>query len=289
MQTNSITSSSVFSLEQLNSKQFMKLSSFISQYYGIKMPEAKKTTLQCRLQRRLKTLQIDNFNEYLDYVFSKDGQMNELTHMMNEVSTNKTDFFRENDHFIQLTNKILPELTIDGESEEPLKIWSAGCSSGEEAYTIAFTIEEFQRNNYPVDYKIYGTDISTRVVKQATDAIYNEEKVEVVPKEIKNKYMLKSKDRENSTVRIKPNIRKKVSFSRLNLMDKQYYVPGNMDIIFCRNVLIYFDAETQEMVLRNLLNKLKKGGYLFLGHSESITNMSLPLIRIKPTLFKKKS
>ncbi len=288
MQTNITASPSVFNLQELTSKQFEKLSTFISEYYGIKMPEAKKTTLQCRLQRRLKILQLDNFNDYLEYVFSKNGQINELAHMMNEVSTNKTDFFREIDHFNQLSQNILSEITACLKPGESLKIWSAGCSSGEEAYTIAFTIEEFMERNYTIDYKIYGTDISTRVIKQASDAIYQEEKVAVVPKEIKKKYMLRSKDRELSTVRVKPNIRDRVSFSRLNLMDNQYYVPADMDIIFCRNVLIYFDTITQEKVLRKLLGKLKKGGYLFIGHSESITSMDLPLLRIKPTVFKKK-
>jgi chemotaxis protein methyltransferase CheR len=288
MNNNSTISPSVFTTQQLSNNQFIKLAAFISNNYGIKMPENKKTTLQCRLQKRLKTLQIDNFSDYLDYVYSKEGQVNELMHMMDEVSTNKTDFFRENDHFIYLTKKVLPELTANMKATETFTIWSAGSSSGEEAYTIAFTLEEFQARNYSFDYKIFGTDISNRIIKQAVDAIYPEEKVEIIPVDLKKKYLLKSKNRENPTVRVKSKIRKKVTFNRQNLMEKQYNVPGDMDIIFCRNVLIYFNHETQERVLRKLVSKLKKGGYLFLGHSESITNMDLPLIRIKPTVFKKK-
>jgi chemotaxis protein methyltransferase CheR len=283
-----ITSPAIYTLQQLTSDQFEKFSSFISQYYGIKMPEVKKTTLQCRLQRRLKKLQIDNFDDYMEYVFSKEGQKNELVHMMNEVSTNKTDFYREIDHFNQLSQHILSELTADLKSGGSLSIWSAGCSSGEEAYTIAFTMEEFIETHCAIDYKIYGTDISTKVIKQATDAIYQAEKVEVVPQEIKKKYLLRNKNREIFTVRVKPNIREKVSFSRLNFMDNHYNVPRDMDIIFCRNVLIYFDAITQKSVLQKMISKLKKGGYLFIGHSESLTNMDLPLDRIKPTIFKKR-
>lgn len=285
---DSNTQSYEFTLQQLSGEEFIKLSSFISQAYGIKMSEAKKTTLQCRLQKRLRVLELDNFSDYLNYVFGKDGQENELIHMMDEVSTNKTDFFREIDHFNQLSKYILLELRAGMKRSEQLKIWSAGCSSGEEAYTIAFTIEEFQERYHAFDYKIYGTDISTKVIKQAINAIYHEEKVAVIPDEVKKKYMLKSKDMENLTVRVKPNIRERVSFFRQNFMDERYNVPDRMDMIFCRNVLIYFDSETQEKVLRKLLSKLKEGGYLFLGHSESITNMNLPLIRIKPTVFKKK-
>lgn len=287
MSTNSSISPSVFTKEHLSKDQFRKLAEFISDNYGIKMPENKKTTLQCRLQRRLKVLQIDNFSDYLEYLFSKEGQNHELIFMMDEVSTNKTDFFRENDHFDFFRNIILPAFVENKKALEPLNIWSAGCSSGEEGYTIAFTIEGFQERQGRFDYKIIGTDISSKIINQAVDGIYPEEKIKDIPYEIKKKYLLRSKNRENPTIRIKANIREKVSFFRQNLMDDSYEIPGTMDIIFCRNVLIYFNRPTQERVLHKLLGKLKKGGYLFLGHSETITNMDLPLHRIKPTIFTK--
>lgn len=287
MSTNSSISPSVFTKQHLSKDQFRKLAEFISDNYGIKMPENKKTTLQCRLQRRLKKLQMNNFSDYLNYVFSKEGQNNELIYMMDEVSTNKTDFFRESDHFEFLRKIVLPDFVGNRKAMESLNIWSAGCSSGEEAYTIAFTLEGFQEIKGKFDYKIIGTDISSKIIKQAVDGIYPEEKVKIIPYEIKRKYLLRSKCRENPTVRIKPNIREKVSFFRQNLMDDRFDITGKMDIIFCRNVLIYFNRETQERVLQKLLDKLKKGGYLFLGHSETITNMDLPLHRIKPTVFTK--
>lgn len=283
----STINSSIFNLKQLSNSQFAKLSSYIFDNYGIKMPVEKKVILQCRLQKRLKELQINDFKEYVDYVFSADGQSKELKHMIDVVSTNKTDFYREKDHFELLNDNILAELTSGTEFKEPMSIWSAGCSSGEEAYTIAFTIEEFQARNHHFDYKIYGSDISGRIIKKAVDAIYPEEKTTDIPLEIKRKYMLKSKDRNKPTLRIKPEIRKKVIFNRQNLMDDKYYVPDKLDIIFCRNVLIYFNRDTQEKVLNKLAQKLKDRGYLLLGHSESITGMDLPLDRIKPTVFKK--
>ena len=287
MNNNSMISPSTYTSQKLSYDQFLKLSAFISDNYGIKMPETKKTTLQCRLQKRLMVLQIDNFNDYLNYVFSKEGQINELVHMMDEVSTNKTDFFRESDHFDYLLKYVLPEFETGTESRKIFNAWSAGCSSGEEAYTIAFTIEEFMEQNNLFEYKIFGTDISSRIVQQAINAVYSEEKVDIIPVELKKKYLLKSKNREKPTVRVKSFIRDKVTFNRQNLMDDQYYVSAGMDVIFCRNVLIYFNYKTQMRVLQKLLSKLKKGGYLFLGHSESINNMDLPLTRIKPTIFKK--
>lgn len=289
MEITSCINSSIFNLEQLSNSQFKKLSTYIFDNYGIKMPEEKKIILQSRLQKRLRELQIKNFKDYVDYVFSEEGQNYEVRHMIDVVSTNKTEFYREADHFKLLTNTILNELIACTKFQEPMNIWSAGCSSGEEAYTIAFTIEEFQEKNHSFDYKIYGSDISGRIIKQAVDAIYPDDKTSVIPPEIRKKYMLKSKEREKPTVRVKPEIRSKIIFNRENLIDDKYNIPNRMDIIFCRNVLIYFNRETQEIVLKKLLYKLKEGGYLFLGHSESITGMSLPLSRISPTIYKKEN
>jgi len=253
------------------------------------MPQEKKVILQCRLQKRLRDLQLDNFSDYVEYVFSAEGQSNEVIHMIDTVCTNKTEFFRESEHFEILSNSILYEIMNSPQFQEPVNIWSAGCSSGEEAYTIAFVIEEFQEKNRFFNYKIYGSDISSRIIRQATEAIYTEERAIGIPLVMKRKYLLRSKDRDKSKVRIKPSVRNKTVFRRQNLMDEKYDVPNNLDIIFCRNVLIYFNKPTQEIVLKKLVNKLKVGGYLFLGHSESIMGLNLPLIRIKPTIFKKEN
>jgi len=137
------------------------------------------------------------------------------------------------------------------------------------------------------DYNILATDISTRMLKSAADAIYKEARVEILPTSLKKKYLLKSKERTNPTVRIIPELRHKISFQRLNFMDNHYNVPENFDIVFCRNVLIYFDRDTQEKVINRLCSKLKPNGYFFLGHSESITNFNVPLKQLKPTIFKR--
>lgn len=271
---------------QLTQDEFDKLSRFIYKESGIKMPPVKKVMLQSRLQKRLRELNLSSFKEYIDYVFSKEGLNNEIIHMLDVVSTNKTDFFREPVHFDFLTQTALPELT-QGSRNRMLKVWSAGCSSGEEPYTIAIVMADFAEKNPGFDYSIIGTDISTQILQKAVDAVYKEDRVSIIPLETKRKYFLKSKERLNPTVKVGPNLRKKVRFGRLNFMDNYYDIPETFDIVFCRNVLIYFDRETQEKVIQKLCDKLRPDGYFFLGHSESIMNMQVPLKQVKPTIFKR--
>lgn len=264
--------------------EFSKLSTFIFTEYGIKLPPVKKTMVESRLQKRLRDLQMHSFKSYFDYVFSPIGQQQELIKMVNVITTNKTDFFRETDHFEFLSRAILPYWPS---KNGMMKVWSAGCSSGEEPYTISMVLNEFKESNPSFDYSIIGTDLSTEVLKQAITSIYGEDKVTDIPISIKKKYFLRSKDTVNRTVRIVPELRKKVTFQRINLIDEKYNLPDYFDIIFCRNVLIYFSKETQEEVINKLVAKLKRGGYFFLGHSESVTHMDVPLKQIKPTVFVK--
>jgi len=266
---------------QLSDTEFAKLSKFIYGEYGIKMPPEKRIMLQSRLQKRLRALKIYSFKDYIEYVFSKDGT-NEIVHMMDVVSTNKTDFYREPAHFEYLRTTILPQLY---EEKKSIKLWSAGCSSGPEVYTLAIELSEFSINNAGFDYSILGTDISTLMLKKAYSAIYAEDMVQMIPVELKRKYLLKSKDKTKKLIRVNQNLRKKAKFQRVNFMDDSYPVNEQFDIIFCRNVLIYFDRETQEKVINKLCRHLRQGGYFFLGHSESITNINVPLKQLKPTVY----
>ncbi|MGP1460405.1 MAG: CheR family methyltransferase [Bacteroides sp.] len=272
---------------QLSDAEFAKLSAFIYNVSGIKMPPAKRIMLQSRLQKRLRELSMDSFKEYTEYVLSERGKQEELIHMLDVVSTNKTDFFREPIHFDFLRETVLP-LHVQETPSAPIKIWSAACSSGEEPYTISMVVSEFMRNGGALrDYSILGTDLSTKVLKMAENAVYKMERVEGIPLDILHRYFLRSKDRENPTVRIIPDLRKHVKLQRMNFMDESYPINETFDVIFCRNVLIYFDRQTQEQVIGKLCTKLKKGGFFFLGHSESIMNMDLPLHSVKPTIFRK--
>lgn len=269
----------------LSDNEFKQLSKFIQENYGIKMPPSKKIVLQGRLHKRLKKLEIPDFKSYCDFVFSKEGQ-NEIIHMIDVVSTNKTDFYREPVHFEFLADTLLPGYYANNRHKK-LKAWSAGCSSGEEPYTMAIVMQEFRESNSGFDFEIVGTDISTLMLQNGANAIYKEEKINIVPNPLKKKYFLRSKDRDNPKVRVSKNLRDKVAFRRLNFMDSNYDINEMFDVIFCRNALIYFERDNQEIVINKLCQKLKPGGYFFLGHSESITNMKVPLKNVKPTIFRK--
>ena len=202
-------------------------------------------------------------------------------------TTNLTVFFRENSHFEYLSNVVLPELAQ--QNLKKVELWSAGCSSGQEPYTLSIVMQEFIRENQNSinDYSILATDISSKVLDKAIDAVYPMNEIENLSYDIKKRYFLKSKNQENPTVRVKPETRQKVNFARLNFMDSSYPKTTQKNVIFCRNVLIYFDKKTQESVVRKLLEHLAPGGYLFLGHSETIFGMDLPLKTVGPTIFKK--
>lgn len=282
--------SSLQSMNQFNTDlsdaDFAKLSKFIESNYGIKMPYIKKGMLQARLRKRLIANNMATYREYCKYIFTDENSASEIIHMMDAVSTNKTDFFREPLHFDFLKEVVLPSFQSKN-TRENLKIWSAASSSGEEIYTIAMVISEFLENRNTFDYSILGTDISVEMLQEASTGIYLEKDIIPIPLNLKKKYLLRNKNKEKKNVRIIPELRSKTAFQRLNLIDEQYPVANDFDIIFCRNVLIYFDRTNQENVVRKLCAHLKPGGYLFLGHSESITGMNLPLEQLKPAVFRK--
>lgn len=272
-----------YTLCRLTNKQFETLSEFIYEQFGIKMPLAKKTLLECRLQKRLRALNIDDFGQYIEMLFSKGGVDQELFPMANVVTTNKTDFFRESAHFEFLKGMNWNAYFGGDVKGKVLRAWSSACSSGEEPYTLSMVLNEIGE----FDHQIFATDLSLDALQKAVTAIYPEPRVLPVPLHYKQKYFLKNKDPKKPLLRVAPEIRKKVSYRQLNLMDLSYDVPAKMDLIFCRNVLIYFDRQTQEKVIRKLTSHLKPGGYLFIGHSESISDFRLPLTQIKSTVYQK--
>jgi chemotaxis protein methyltransferase CheR len=271
---------------ELTEKDFEVFSKFIYAEYGIKMPPIKRIMLQGRLLKRIRELGMKSYSAYKEYFFSKEGQEKELLHFLNVVTTNKTDFFREPVHFIFLNEQVLPQ-HIENNGNQVLKIWSAGCSSGEEPYTISVVLNEFTRLHPLFKFSILGTDISTQMLEKAAKGVYQANKVEAIPLELKKRYFLKSKDVHNQTVRVHPQLQKSLTLNYLNLMDSVYGIKETFDVIYCRNVLIYFDRATQEKVINKLCQHLKKGGYFFIGHSESLSGMDLPLKHIKPTIFVK--
>jgi len=274
----------------LSERDFRRLSAFIHDVCGIKMSGAKKTMLETRLRKRLRELRMDDYGAYADYLFSPEGMDRELVRMIDAVTTNKTDFFREPGHFQFLSARALPDFlnrSVSGRGPK-LRIWSAGCSTGEEPYTIAMVLNEFASSKPGFGFSVLATDICTTVLEKAKLAIFEEERIIPVPPELRRKYFLRSRDRKRRLVRVVPGLRSTVTFRRLNFMeDFEFREP--MEIIFCRNVIIYFDRQTQEALIRRLCNCLAPEGLLFLGHSETLGGFNLPLEQVASTVYRKRA
>lgn len=270
----------------MSSQDFERLARFIHAYSGIKMPASKRTMVEGRLRRRLRTTGHATFASYCRFLFEDNGLDREALHLINAVTTNKTDFFREPEHFRRLTGEMLPDLANRREitGKEPLTIWSAAASNGAEAYSLAMTCESF--GNVRLPYSIIATDICTEVLETGIRGIYPDAMFEPVPTALRERFVRRHRDRARGLGRIVPELRRRVRFGRLNLMDTSYGLPRDMDIIFCRNILIYFDKLTQQQVLRRLSAHLRPGGYLVLGHSESLSGTDLPLEQRAPTIFR---
>ncbi|GBE14190.1 chemotaxis protein methyltransferase [bacterium BMS3Abin14] len=268
---------------------FGRFSTFIQEACGIKMPQVKQTMLESRLRKRLRALNMNSFEDYMNYVFSAEGMKDEVFQMIDAVTTNKTDFFREPAHFQYLQREALPELMglYGAGQKRPLNVWSAGCSSGKEPYSLAMVISEFAPKHPGYRFSILGTDISTRVLERARRGIYPEDRAEPIPMEMKRKYLMRNRDRRLGLVRVVPELRSRVSFRRLNLMDDNYLMRVAFDIIFFRNVIIYFNKRTQGELLVRICSHLVDGGYLFLGHAETLHSFDLPVRQVSPMVYRK--
>lgn len=265
---------------------FQRLRALILAEAGIQLSDDKRTMLEVRIKRRLRLLGMDSYSEYCSYLLSRNGARDELVPFIDVVTTNKTDFFREPHHFDYLRASALMELEASAQGRQVL-VWSAGCSSGEEPYTLAMVLSEYAAQHPGFRFRILATDISTQMLDRAQRAIYTEDTVAPVPAALRHKYFLRSKDRSAGRVKVAPELRNLVDFVRLNFMDPEYGVCERADTIFCRNVLIYFNRQTQQEILSKLCRHLRPGGYLFVGHSESLHDLTLPLVPVAPALYRR--
>jgi chemotaxis protein methyltransferase CheR len=271
--------------DTLSTADFKRLSEFIHGYSGIKMPPTKKTMLEGRLRRRLREHHMASFGDYCAYLFQDGGIEAEAIHLIDVVTTNKTDFFREPAHFDFLVNKALPGFVKEKRSQ--VRIWSSACSIGAEPYTIAMLLDDFCREHRGLDYSILCTDLCTQVLAEAHMGIFAASMIQPVPIAMRQRHVRVARDKTSNKVRMAPHLRSKMSFARQNLMDETYAAPRDLDMIFCRNLLIYFDKQTQAAVLKRLCSHLRPGGYLFLGHSETIVGVDLPVRTVSGTVFQK--
>ena len=272
---------------QMTEEVFRRFSELIRRECGIDLSVTKKVLLEGRIRKRLRHLGIPSFERYLELVLNGGGR--ERIALIDVVTTNKTDFLREPQQFEYLVKHVLPEYArLRGRGGGPsFRVWSAACSSGEEPYTLAMILSEYGAVNPGFDFSILASDISTQILEQARNAIYEHSQVDPLPLEWRKKYLLRSCKPEHDLVRICPELREKVRFERLNLMDENHGIREPMDAIFCRNVIIYFDRPTQERVVRNLTRRLAPGGFLFMGHSETLNKMKSDLNYVAANIYRK--
>lgn len=242
--------------------------------------------LEVRIRRRLKVLDLPSYSEYCDYLFGQEGLKQEIVHLIDVVTTNKTDFFRESGHFDFLVERALPELA-ESTCGRQFTIWSAGCSTGEEPYTMAIVLSEYALTHPGFHFRILATDVSNLALAKAELGIYTNDIVAPVAPVLRRKYFMRSREPGSQKQRVVPEVRRLIEFRRLNFMDADYGVEEKVDAVFCRNVIIYFDRPTQERILKKLSNCLVPGGYMFVGHAETLHDMDLPLTPVAPALYRR--
>jgi chemotaxis protein methyltransferase CheR len=276
--------------DRLTDKEFARVAKLVSDYVGIKLPAAKRIMVEGRLRKRMRALGHERLKDYCAFLFDGGGLESEFVHLIDAVTTNKTDFFRESEHFSFLANEIVPQLMNlrRAGGRTLIKLWSAAGSTGAEAYTMAMVMAELAARRRELDFEVLGTDISTEVLGQAVLGIYPKDMITPVPAEMCRRYVMRGHSpKHRDDVRIVPELRRRVRFMRLNLVDDKYPLKRDMDVIFLRNVLIYFDRATQEAVTCRMIDHLRPGGFLILGHSESVIGSGLKLRQWAPAIFQR--
>jgi chemotaxis protein methyltransferase CheR len=272
-------------LKPLTAREFARFQATIYREAGIRLAAGKEALLVGRLTRRLRALGLDSFGAYHDLVAADPA---ERTRMLEAVCTHETHFFREPRHFELLERTLLPEWrrkAAAGERARRARVWSAAASSGQEAYTLAMVLDHHLPAAEGWEVEIMATDLSERVLEQARTALYPVEKAVEIPAPYLKKYMLRGTRTQEGWMKVGPEAAGKVSFSRVNLNEAVYPVSGRFDLVFCRNVLIYFDRASRTGVIDRLLDRLEPGGLLFLGHAESLNGITGRVRSVAPTVY----
>ncbi len=284
------SSTAAFSHHEISDSEFQHLRELIYREAGINLTSQKKFLAQTRLGKLMRRKQISGFDELFSRI-REDSSGLALEMVIDAISTNHTFFFREDAHFSLMNEELIPELLNQSKPrKKSIKIWSAGCSSGEEPFTAIITFLEAQKQKkIPPDthLEVIGTDISNEILEKAKSGLYPLETIENLDYKLKKNYFQRGKGRFEKFVRLKPHVLEHVTFKRHNLLFP-LTEHGAFDLIFCRNVMIYFDQQTKQKVVDNLTNSMHKDSYLIIGHSESLNNISHKLITHRPTIFKVK-
>lgn len=273
--------------QELRPADFQRFSEMVRRHSGIHLGTVKTELLRARLAKRMRALSLTSFREYYQSVLL-DETGEELARMLDVVTTNKTEFFREDKHFVLLSQSFLPELlkVAAQRADKTLRIWSAACSSGEEAYTLAMCAKEASLG-LQVKVKILATDLSSRMIHRAAAGVYEKEKTRNVPPTLLKKYFETEGKGGERTYRVGQDLREMVQFHRFNLNDGSFPFRNPFDVIFCRNVMIYFDQAVQEDLVRRMAGALRKGGYFFTGLAESLLAIKHPLKSVAASVYTK--
>jgi chemotaxis protein methyltransferase CheR len=265
---------------ELTSRQFAEICRLVHGFCGIKLKGGKEALVRARLMKRLRALRLGSFEAYFDYLKSDRGS-NELKQMIDVMTTNKTSFFREREHFRFLKESILPNL-----NGSRLRFWTAACSSGEEPFSLAMLLLESLTDCARRDVRILATDISMRMLEKASQGLYPQTTLQDLPTTYVNRYFERPASADKELLRVKPNVRSLVRLACLNLLD-DWPMKGPFDVIFCRNVMIYFDRPTQQKLINRFYDLLDPGGYLFVGHSEGLSAISHKFRYVRPATYLK--
>lgn len=270
---------------ELSQRDFLRFKTLIHEQCGINLHEGKKELVRARLSKRLRQTGHKNFSAYYNFLIN-DASGEELVLMLNAISTNLTSFFRESKHFDFLLQEVFPrfENRLNSVRSEELHVWSAGCSTGEEPYSLAMCFNEYFGSDVQKGVKILATDISTQVLTSANAGVYPAARTANIPQHMLRKYFQKGYGKMSGYVRLKAGIRQMVEFQRLNLMNP-FPFKEKFDVIFCRNVMIYFDKNVQETLVNKYYGSMKTEGYFFIGHSESLMKLNHPFKYVKPTVY----
>jgi len=275
----------------ITEREFQQFRALVLQQTGIALGDSKRQLVCSRLGKRLRYYGYSTFSQYYEHLAERDPEGQELLRMINAITTNKTDFFREAHHFDFLRSAILPAMQTEAGTggARRLRIWSAGCSSGEEPYSIALTVLEGLPRPWAWDVKILASDIDTEMLAKGREGVYTDDRLSTIPAELRERYFLRGRGTREGLVAVRPEMKDLVAFRRINLRDESWPIRTLFDCIFCRNVIIYFDRALQEGLVSRFVELLKPGGYLFLGHSESLLGMRLGLRYVGNTVYQKAS
>jgi len=275
-------------LPPITEQQFSRFQRLIYSTAGIHLAPHKKALLEARLSKHIRSLGLNSFDAYYKHIVSAD-RGDELVHLLDHISTNETRFFREPRQFEFLEKQVFAEWRAAAAADlypKRLRLWSAGCSSGEEPYTIAMLLMEHFPRHTGWDLEIIATDLSTRILEQAQAAVWPVTKAQEIPDKHLKQYMLRGTGAQRGKMKAGAEIRSLIRFQRLNLNDERYQTSGRFDAIFCRNVLIYFDTPSRSRVIERLIDRLAPSGYLFVGHAESLSGITDRVRHVMPTIYR---